>query len=158
LGKKGEDGFRASCALLLVGHHHYRTSELFKATYRPGLESMLIELAGEPLPRLAGWSVLQALGATGAEPAREYLLKRLAREEDLGLFMSAARGLAKLGERAAVPIVAKRLIGSAGVETYLIGALGQIGGPEARKALEAYIADERAKHADAAREWLKRME
>ena len=161
LEKHGRDGFRAVCSLLLVGHHHYRTWELLRVTYRPGEEKHLLELAEETLPGYGTWSALEGLGVTKSKKARTYLLDRLAKEENSGLFMSAAQGLAHLGEKKAVPIVAEKLLsferGWSGVERHLVTVLFRIGGKEARRALEGYAKDERAKHADMARRFLEQM-
>jgi hypothetical protein len=161
LAKHGSDGFKAVCTLLLVGHHHYRTWQLFRATYRHGDEKILLELAEETLPGFGTWSALEGLGATDAAKARTYLLARLKREKGSGLFMSAAQGLAHLGERRAVPVIAERLLAFepawSGVERHLVTCLGRLGGPEARRALERYAKDERAKGAATAQMWLKNM-
>jgi hypothetical protein len=158
LAKLKGDGFRATCALLLVGHHHYRTWELIRATFRSGDEKLLLELCEEDLPALATWSALEGLGATGCAKGRAYLLDRLAKEKDLGLFMSAAQGLAHMGERKAVPLVAKRLFEAEGVEVHLVLVLGRLGGPDARKALEAYVQDARARHVGVARRCLEQLQ
>lgn len=154
-------GFRAVCALLTVGHHHYRTSELLRVTYQPGDEKLLLDLAEEDLPGWGSWGVLEGLGVTKSKKARKYLLGRLARETDSGLFMSTAQGLAHLGEREAVPTVAARLLAFdpqwGGVQRHLVVVLGRIGGPEACTALERYAADERAKHAEMARRFLEQL-
>ncbi|MBK8975978.1 MAG: hypothetical protein IPM29_08630 [Planctomycetes bacterium] len=157
----GNDGFRAACVLLEAGHSHYRSDELLAATWQPGDERLLIELAqGEPLPNFASWSVLRGLAVADTDEVRELLLGKLD-SDDAGLFMSAAEGLARLGERRAVGPLAARLLqfrpDHAGVETYLVTALGRLGGEAARSALGRYAGDERARASAAARRALDGM-
>jgi hypothetical protein len=80
---------------------------------------------------------------------RRYLLDRLERERDAGLFLCAAEALASLEERRGVAAVAKRILafeeGWGGVEPHLLHALARMGGDEAAPHLARFLADERAK-------------
>jgi hypothetical protein len=147
---RGSEGFRAACALLEVGHAHFRTWQLCKATWQPGDERHLLALAsGDELPNQASWCVLESLGAADTVEVRAYLLKRLEQEQDAGLFMSAAAGLAHLGAREAVPVIGARLrevrAEWQGVAPHLISSLAELGGAEAVQQLEALGRDERCR-------------
>jgi hypothetical protein len=148
-------GFRAMCALLCVGHVHYRTSDLLAATYQEGDEQHLLALAEKDLPNYAGMTVLEGLGRTGSDAAREYLVERIKKEKDPGLFTWTARGLAHLKEGKVVPPVGEQLLrfdkAWAGLERYLVEVLCTVGGVEAEEVLRRYVGDPRAKCADAAR-------
>ena len=111
LAAHNSEGFRAVMALLEVGHSHFRTWEMLKATWRPGDERHLLALASGPeLPNFAMWTVLEGLGVADTVEVRAYLLKVLAEEADAGLFMSAAAGLAHLGAREAIGAIGKRVL------------------------------------------------
>ena len=91
----GSEGFRAVCALIEVGPHHYRTVELLQLTYRPGDERHLLVLAKKDgLPNFASWSVLEGLGVADTDAVRTFLLDVLRHDDDAGEFMAAAKGLA----------------------------------------------------------------
>jgi hypothetical protein len=145
----GSEGFRAVCAMLEVGRSHFRMNELLIATWRPGDEQLLLELAkGPPLPNWATWTVLRGLGAADTEEVRAYLLQRLATEEDPGNYMSIAYALARLGRREAAAAIGDRALefreAWAGVEGHLVAALAELGGADAITRLERLAADGRA--------------
>jgi hypothetical protein len=151
----GSEGFRAVCALIEVGHHHYRTEELLRDTYRKGDEKHLLELAAmDDLPNFGSWTVLRGLGVTQSKKARKCLLAVLEAREDAGLFMSAAKGLAHMKEKKAVKPIGDQLLKFedpySGVERHLVGALADIGDRSCVRYFEAYGKDERARHADIA--------
>ncbi len=155
------EGFRAVCALLEVGHSHYRTWELLKASWRPGDERHLLALASGPdLPNYAMWTVIEGLGVADTPAVRSYLLKRLADEQDAGRFMAAAKGLAHLGAREAAAAIGDRVLEYreqwSGVEPYLITALAELGGPDAIDRLEKIAASERTADRPAAAKALER--
>ncbi|MHC4341595.1 MAG: hypothetical protein ACYSX0_15465, partial [Planctomycetota bacterium] len=159
----GSEGFRAVCALIEVGHHHYRTEELLKATYRKGDEKHLLDLAAMgDLPNFGSWTVLRGLGVTQSKKARKYLLGVLETKKDAGLFMSAAKGLAHMKEKRAVKPVGEQLVKCeelyAGVERHLIGVLSDIGDRSCVRYLEAYGKDARARHPDLAISHLERID
>ncbi len=144
LAGRGSEGFRAVVVLLEVGHVHVHTVELLAATWRPGDERHLFALASGPaLPNYASWVVLEGLGVADTPAVRTFLTERLASEPDAGLFMSAAKALGRLGERAAIAPIADRVIearaGWQGVEPVLVAVLGQLGGGEAVAALERIV-------------------
>jgi hypothetical protein len=93
----------------------------------------------QTLPNFGLWSVLEGLGVADTPAVRVYLLQRLAREDDAGLFMATAAGLARLREAKAVPRIAAVLLerrqGWQGVEPHLADSLRRLGGPEAEAAL-----------------------
>jgi hypothetical protein len=96
------------------------------------------------LPNYASWSVLEGLGTADTKGVREYLRKRLQQETDAGLFMAAAKGLARLRDQDAVAAIGARLLerreGWLGVAPHLVAALQQIGGDAADKILADYEA------------------
>lgn len=144
LAARGSEGFRAVVVLLEVGHVHVRTVELLAATWRPGDERHLFALASGPsLPNYASWVVLEGLGVADTPPVRTFLTERLASERDAGLYLSAAKALARLGERAAIGPIADRLLeahaGWQGVDPQLVATLGAFGGAEAVTALERIV-------------------
>jgi hypothetical protein len=143
LKQSGSEAFRALCVLLELGHHHFRTADLLALAWQAGDEARLLELAaGAPLPNHASWSVLDGLGAADTKAVREYLHQRLQEETDAGLFMSAAKGLARLHDQEAVATIGARLLerrdGWQGVAPHLVAALQQIGGEAAGKMLAEY--------------------
>jgi hypothetical protein len=139
---RGNEGFRAVCAMLEVGHSHVHTPRLLSLTWQPGAERHLLALASGPdLPNYAMWTVLRGLGVADTAEVRAYLLQRLTDEQDPGCHMSVAQALAQLGVREAIAPIAARVrrfeAAWAGVMPYLLGALAQLGGDEAIAALEA---------------------
>ncbi len=137
----GSEGFRAACVLIECGQVHYRTHELLAATWHPGDERILLALAAGPaLPKFGDWAVLRGLGVADTPVVRRYLLTRLAREQDAGLFMSAAQGLAMLGERDVARMIGERILefrdGWGGVAPPLVVALEQLGGERAEEYLD----------------------
>ncbi|MHC5011765.1 MAG: FG-GAP repeat domain-containing protein, partial [Planctomycetota bacterium] len=113
-------------------------------------DDVLMTLArGEPLPNSASWAVLEGLGYSDTEDTRLYLLGRLDREEDAGLYMAAALGLARLRESRAADRIGRRVLEFrelwSGVEPYLLGALEATGGKAAAPHFAAYLLDPRAR-------------
>ncbi len=152
LTARGSDGFHAVCVLLEVGHVHLHTVKLLQATWRPGEEKRLFALASQPqLPQYGMWAVLEGLGCADTPEVRTFLLARLQDRSDAGHFMSAAQGLALLGERRAVEPIDARLRafepGWDGVAPYLIEVLGTLGGAAAVRALEALGSNDQCEHA-----------
>ncbi|MHC4493696.1 MAG: hypothetical protein ACYTDU_19005 [Planctomycetota bacterium] len=146
----GRDGFAAVLCLLEGGKSHYRTDRLLHATYYPGAEKEMIELAdGPPLPNYASWALLRGLAAADTPAMRTYLLQRIEREKDPGLYMSAAGALGKLKEGRAMAAVAAQVMRFeerwSGVESHLLNALAQMGGEDAAPHLVRFLTDERAK-------------
>ncbi|HEX6811335.1 MAG TPA: hypothetical protein VF384_06920 [Planctomycetota bacterium] len=163
LRARGSEGFRAVCAMLDVGHSHWRTWELLEATWRPGDERHLLALAGGPdLPNYAMWSVLQGLGAADTAEVRTYLRKRLADEQDAGLYMSIAAGLAHMGAREAIGEIGARVREFredwSGVQPHLLRSLAEFGGAEAAKELEAIGCDKGCKDVKALLAVLDRLD
>jgi outer membrane protein assembly factor BamB len=151
LEKHGPHAFPAVVALVTAGKNHYRMVDLLAATWRPGDERLLLELAeGPALPEFGLWSVLEGLGVADTKEVRDYLAGRLEREEDAGLFFCAARGLARLKDPRGVAPVAKRLLefgeGWSGVEGYLLTSLVEMDGKTAAPHVEQYLADLRSRH------------
>ncbi|MEZ5964819.1 MAG: hypothetical protein R3F56_13320 [Planctomycetota bacterium] len=150
LRRFGSEGFRAVCVLLDVGVTHYRTWTLLGATWQPGDEDLLVDLAeADPLPNFGTWQVLEGLGVADTPRVRTYLLERLDRETDAGFFMAASMGLAHLRETEAAARIGARVRefrpGWSGVEPHLLVALEMIGGAQAVAELEQIAAHEEAK-------------
>lgn len=155
------EGFRAVCALLEVGHSHYRTWQLLQATWQPGDERHLLALAAIPdLPNYAGWQVLEGLGVADTPAVRKYLLQRLTDEQDAGMFMAAAKGLVHLGAREAAAAIGDRVLEYrerwGGAEQHLVDALAELGGAHAIERLEKIAASERTADRPAAAKALQR--
>jgi hypothetical protein len=162
-GARGSNGFRATCALLDVGHVHHRTWELLQATWRPGDEQLLLELArGPQLPNFASWSVLRGLAAADTPEVRAYLAQRLAEEPDPGLYMSVAGALAQLGLREHAAAIGARVRearnGWHGVEPHLLASLEELGGAEGTAALAAIAAEADGRCAAGALAALERLD
>jgi hypothetical protein len=144
----GSEGFRAVCVLLEAGHSHYRSWELLKAGWHPGDERHLIALAAGPdLPNYASWTVLHGLGVADTPAVRTLLADRLSTEDDPGLYMATAQGLALLGRRELAGPIGDRVLefrpAWVGVLPHLVQALGELGGPAAIDRLERIAGDER---------------
>lgn len=144
----GSEGFRAVCALIEVGHTHYRTWQLLRETWRPGDERHLLALAArDDLPGFASWAALEGLGCADTPAVREFLRQLLPAETDPGRFMAAAAGLAHLGAREAVDDIAAAVLAFrpewVGVAPHLITSLGELGGEAAVRQLEAIGRDPR---------------
>jgi hypothetical protein len=151
----GSEGLRATCVLLEVGHAHYRTWKLLEATWTPGDEQHLVALATfEDLPNFASWQVLEGLGVADTPAVRAYLTERLSTEQDPGLFMATAKGLAHLGAREAAAAIGDRVLlfldGWSGVERHLVEALAELGGPVAVERLERIARDPRSSSVESA--------
>jgi hypothetical protein len=148
----GEQGFRAACLLIETGHGGSYTDPVLAATYRPGMEKYLLELASrsEALPGWGRWAALRNLSLADTKEVRGYLLDRLVTERDAGLFMSVAQALSRLGESRGTEVVVRQLFrfedGWGGVERHLLRSLSGMGGEDANRWLVAYLADRRAKH------------
>jgi hypothetical protein len=143
LAKHGSEGFRALCVLLQVGHHHVRTPDLLALVWSPGDEARLLELAVRTdLPNSAACSVLEGLAVADTTAVREYLRTRLQAETDAGRFTAAAKGLARLRDTGAVPLIGARLLerraGWQGAAPDLVTALQRIGGDAAQRIVAQY--------------------
>src|SRR5262245_27065826 len=159
----GSEGFRAVCALIEVGHAHYRTWELLRATWHPGDERHLLALAAGPeLPNFASWTVFEGLGAADTPEVRAWLQARLRDEPDAGIWMAVAKGLAHLGDQGAAKAIGARVLeartGWDGVEPHLIDALAELGGPDAIAALEKIAAKPDGRHWQPALSALERLQ
>lgn len=146
----GRDGFAAVLALLGAGEGHYRTDRLLAATCYPGAEKEMLALAeGPPLPNFGSWALLRGLAAADTPEVRDYLLDRIARERDPGLYMSAAEALGRLKEGRATVAVAEQVLRFeerwSGVEPHLLHALARMGGEAAVPHLARFLGDERAR-------------
>jgi hypothetical protein len=143
LADAGSEGFRAVCVLIELGHTHYRSVDLLASTWKTGDEARLLELAArKDLPNFAAWTVLEGLAVADTPAVRKHLHARLQHETDAGLFMAAAKGLARLRDEKAVAAIGARLLerrqGWQGVAPHLVEALRTIGGEAAARALAEY--------------------
>jgi hypothetical protein len=106
--------------------------------------------------------VLEGLGAADTVEVRAYLQQRLRDEQDAGLYMATAAGLAHLGVREAIAPIAARVREFRndwqGVEPHLVAALAEFGGAEAVKELEAIGSDPRCKDARGVLAALERLD
>jgi HEAT repeat protein len=149
LHKAGPQAFEALVALIARGEGHWRTPVLLEATKVPGGERELMRLAdGPPLARNGRWIALIGLGGFDTPVVRAYLLKRLDRETDAGLLMSAAAALGTLKEPRAFGPIARHLLAfepsQAGIQPQLLAALVRIGGGQLLATLASFAKDERA--------------
>jgi len=148
-GRVRPQAFDEVVELIRRGEGHWRTHLLLAATKSAGDETKLMALASGPaLPRYGRWVALQGLGVFDTPEVRTYLLERLAREHDAGLFMSATQALATLKEPRGHAPIAKQLLafepGWSGVEGHLLNALYAIGHPDLANVLDGYVRSERA--------------
>jgi RNA polymerase sigma-70 factor (ECF subfamily) len=144
LESHGEEGFRAILALLRSGRDGIWFERLLRETWRPGFEVHLMAFSRDPAVHTFGrWPALKALGAADTAGVRRFLLDLVATETDPGLFMSAADALGDLKEAAGATDVGEKLRrpGWEGVRPHLLGALGGMGGAEAKRILLEYIAE-----------------
>jgi len=150
LKKLGEPAFDAVVKLIAQGKGHWRTNLLVGATKPKGGEKKLMALVDGPaLPGYGRWTALACLGEFDTPAVRDYLLKRLAKERNAGLFFSTAKALAALKEAKAFAPIARQLLafeeGWSGVEYHLLAAIVTLGGPSLAETLEKFATDERAK-------------
>lgn len=163
LAARGSEGFRAVCAMIEVGHSHFRTWQLLRATWRPGDERHLLALAArDDLPGFGSWSALEGLSCADTPAVRAFLQELLPVETDPGRFMAAAAALAHLGVREAVDDIAAAVLAFrpewAGVAPHLIASLAELGGEAAVRQLEAIGRDQRCAHAAAVLAALERLD
>lgn len=113
LSGHGAAGFRALVAMLRGGVSGTSLDALFERSWTPaaaGQEKALIETAdAENVHKWSRWTALRALGFTDTPAAREYVVARLQRETDAGLFMSAAKAAGHLKETRALPDLRKAM-------------------------------------------------
>ena len=141
--------FDAILGLIRRGEGHWRTHLLIAATKSAGDEAKLMELAGGPaLPRYGRWVAFQGLGHFDTPQVRAWLLERLTRQPDAGLFMSASQALARLREAQAHAPIARQVLAFesnwSGVEGHLLEALYAIAHPGLGATLDAYARNEHA--------------
>jgi RNA polymerase sigma-70 factor (ECF subfamily) len=110
LKSQGADGFRAVAALLRGGAEGTWFRDLVQASWSPGLEGLLFEVADDaslsPNPR---WCALDSLSQADCAASRDYLVARAAREADASLLMGVVRSLAYLREPRAAEAIATKI-------------------------------------------------
>src|SRR5690606_12580321 len=117
--------------------------------------------ARDPLPNFGTWAVLESLGVADTLEVRTYLAERLATEQDAGLYMSTAAGLAHLGLRDSIGPIAERVLeqreGWQGVEPHLLVAIAELGGRTAVDTLDRVAWRRDVRSSAAALEMLERI-
>jgi hypothetical protein len=145
LRAQGPDGFRAVVALLRGDLNGSWIRDLARVGWAPGLESLLVETADDGSRHIwSRWSALDCLGVADSQASRDYLVARLGRETDAGLFFSASRALANLKDARAATAVAARIEEVAwgdAVRTSLMADLAATDPDRARDLLLRRIAD-----------------
>ena len=148
LRRHGALGFRAVVTLLRSDLNGSWFAELAGATWSPGLESLLIETAEDAsLHAWSRWSALDCLGRADAPASRDYLVERLSRETDAGLFFSASKALAALKDPRAAATVASRIEEASwgeAVRSSLMADLAVFDPDMARRVLLQRLADPRS--------------
>ena len=117
-------------------------SPIVKATWTPGLEKHLLGLVDdESVHKWSRWSALRSLGDTDTPEVRDYLVARLERERDAGLYMCTAEALGFLKEPRGAHFVDDRIMGPmwSGVRGHILHATGRMGGPDASAFLVRYL-------------------
>jgi HEAT repeat protein len=123
---------------------------------RPFIDRLLSTLR-HPEPTRAGLAIDLLAGRLHEPRAVGPLVELLAESHDASILIQAARGLGKLGDRQAVPALARLLADrdqAFVARRAAAWALGELGGPEAEIALHAAARDERPSVAEAARQAL----
>lgn len=147
LARHGEQGYLAVLALLRAGEQGIWFERLLTDAYRPAWERHLLDAAADKSMSVrARSSILVGLGAADTPEVRRFLNEYIAETDDAGLFMSTARALGRLGDDTSARVVEGRLglFGYEGVEGYLLGALGEMGGPESTAVLVRYLENPRS--------------
>ena len=162
----GDDGFRAVVALLRGGKASTYSERLVEASWSPGGERLLVDLAETPgegeaesTPHIALW----CLGVADTPAVRDYLLLRAAAELDPSIYMNITHALGRLKEARGIALcqdkLAKRddLDWNAAwnevIRRYILGDVVQMaqGDKDAgRRALVTYLRGEGADHVDLA--------
>jgi hypothetical protein len=139
----GPDGFRAVVALIRAGYRATWNRDLLRATYAPGLESHLLDLAREPDAERTRGSGYRSLAVADTEEVREFLVRAAGRETDPGALWGAAEALGDLHEpRGAAPLEGRFSgPGFSGVRPHILEALGRMGGEDAKRILVAHLRD-----------------
>ncbi|MHC4930710.1 MAG: HEAT repeat domain-containing protein, partial [Planctomycetota bacterium] len=142
-----EEGYRAVIALLRSGRVVVGLSRLLRTVWAPGFERHLVAVARDPsFPKHSRHAALGALGSVDTPEVRQLLLDIAERSTDPYLFCSAASALGSLHEWRGACFVEDKLLrkGWHGVRTYLLSALGRMGGPDAESILIRYLRNPRA--------------
>jgi RNA polymerase sigma-70 factor, ECF subfamily len=160
----GEDGFRAVVAMLRGGIASTATERLVEASWSPGGERLLMELAesrpsgdAQYVPHVALW----CLGSADTPAVREWLLARAASETDPSRCMNVTHALGRLKEARGIALcqdkLAKRddLDWNAAwnevIRAYILGDVARMarGDPDAgKRAFVTYLRDEGADRID----------
>lgn len=145
LAAAGDEGFLAVAANARGNPENVSPIEaLAKATWRPGLESSLLDWLRSASPREPAGAVLRALGAVDTREVREALRDSLRRyAAHASNFAAAASSLGALRDAESVPAIGARLREPqwSGLRPSLFDSLARIGGDGARDVLVAYARD-----------------
>ncbi len=117
----------------------------------------LIRALGHPEPDTVARAAT-ILGRIGGQRAADPLLKLLAETGDAEAVVAAARSLAALGERRAIPLLARRLADPRSFITVRLAAvesLGALGGAEATQAIASALHDSSAAVREYAAQYLR---
>jgi hypothetical protein len=147
LAAYGEEGYRAVIVLLRSGRVVIGLSRLLRTVRAPGFERHLVAVVRDSsVPKHSRRSALGALSSVDTPEVRQLLLDIVERSSDPCLFCSAASALGSLHEWRGARFVEDKLLrkGWHGVRTYLLSALGRMGGPDAESILIRYFRDPRA--------------
>jgi hypothetical protein len=147
LAAYGEEGYRAVIVLLRSGRVVIGLSRLLRTVRAPGFERHLVAVVRDSsVPKHSRRSALGALSSVDTPEVRQLLLDIVERSTDPCLFCSAASALGSLHEWRGARFVEDKLLrkGWHGVRTYLLSALGRMGGPDAESILIRYLRDPRA--------------
>ena len=151
LKRHGTDGFRALIALIRGGISSVYFETLFKATPTEGGQVLLLDtLRNHDLGEVSEGAAIIGLAFTDTPEVRDYLVQRIATEQNPATFFRIARVLAQFGEPRGASAFEDKVLpkdpGDAprwqGLRLGILLQLGGMGGEEAKRILLRYLDDD----------------
>ena len=151
LKRHGTDGFRALIALIRGGISSVWFETLFKATPTEGGQVLLLDtLRNHDLGEVSEGAAIIGFAFTDTPEVRDYLVQRIATEQNPATFFHIPRVLAQFGEPRGASAFEDKVLpkdpGDAprwqGLRLGILQQLGGMGGEEAKRILLRYLDDD----------------